>query len=254
MEGHGDGQVRRTVTVFWDYENQSNPKAQSFQHTCNRIRTHLLEHFDRVTYSWVFLNTAVSDNRLRAEICNAGCNIVDCAPSSLGKTAQVDQRIIVSLLSAAFVDSSHAVCLISADGDYCHVLNLLRNNRVYTSLLYNTHGAALNPMCANSVDLCLGLDFRLNNDGEADDASASSMAPDELLLASIRECAGITLNSHKDIKLAATVGTIFHAKLSARVHGVQDRKRAFANARSSLVGSDRVKIIETNSTQYFQIM
>lgn len=72
------------------------------------------------------MNTATSqvNEKRRIETCNSGCNTVDCAASSAQKSAQIDQRIIVSLLNSAFVDKDRAVCLVSADGYYCHVLNL----------------------------------------------------------------------------------------------------------------------------------
>lgn len=242
----------RPVTVFWDYENQLNPKNQSFQHTWNLIRTHLLEHFERIAHTWVFLNTAMSniDDKLRAEICNSGCSIVDCAPSSMGKNAQVDQRVIVGLFSAT-MDHSHAVCLISADGDYCHVLNLLRNHRVFTALLYNTHGAALNPMCATSVDLCIGMDFRVARlDGDEGLSPEDPEDPEDVLRLkkSIQECTGVGQNNSK---LAATVGTIFHNKVSG---ALQDRKRRFATAKAALINAGSVKVVERNLAQYFELL
>lgn len=243
------------VEVLWDYENQPKPKNVHFQTLWSHIRSSLLESFDRIAGCWLFLNSASSGQVLRSEISNAGFNIVDCAPSSQSKSAQVDQRIIMRLMANAF-ESKHAVCLISADGDYCHVLNILRNNRIHTTIIYNTHGAPLNAMCEASVDQCIGIDFRPNIIEE--ELSEEPVKLTDLMLRSINECAETEKGQHKHLKVSSQVGDIFRNYLE-RYGLVQpsttknDRKRLFSEAKDRLVDEGTVEYLNIDSTCYFKL-
>ena len=131
------GERRRSISVFWDYEN-----ARPLSDTCmvdmsSRIRDILLPHGDIVSRKIYYDAQSPAEFKTnRTDLDMTGWTLVDCPKRQKKET--LDKKIIVDMMFFIAYENPHdtCVCLISGDGDFCYSLNRIRDLGGYTILLY----------------------------------------------------------------------------------------------------------------------
>ena len=131
------GERRRSISVFWDYEN-----ARPLSDTCmveisSRIRNILLPHGDIVSRKIYYDAQSPAEFKTnRTDLDMTGWTLVDCPKRQKKET--LDKKIIVDMMFFIAYENPHdaCICLISGDGDFCYSMNRIRDLGGYTILLY----------------------------------------------------------------------------------------------------------------------
>ena len=132
-----EGQKRKSIGVFWDYENARPISDASIIDLSNRIRDILLPYGDIVSRRVYYDSQASSELKTnRTDIDMTGWTLVDCPRRQKKET--LDKKLIVDMMFFIAYENPHhsCICLISGDGDFCYVMNRVRDLGVYTFLIY----------------------------------------------------------------------------------------------------------------------
>tara|TARA_Y100000996_G_C22550765_1_gene653619 strand:- start:1221 stop:2189 length:969 start_codon:yes stop_codon:yes gene_type:complete len=128
---------RRSIAIFWDYENARPVAETSIVGLSGRIRDLLIPHGDIVSRKVYYDSQSPSELKTnRTDLDMTGWTLVDCPKRQKKET--LDKKIIVDLMFFIAYENPHnaCVCLISGDGDFCYVMNRVRDLGVHTILLY----------------------------------------------------------------------------------------------------------------------
>lgn len=128
-----------SIGIFWDYENTRPLSDTCIVDMSNRIRTYLLPHGNVVERNVYYDSQSTSEVKTnRTDLDMTGWSLIDCPKRAKKET--LDKKIIVDMMFFVMREITQAkqacVCLISGDGDYCYVLNRIRDLGVKTLLFY----------------------------------------------------------------------------------------------------------------------
>lgn len=137
--------TRRSIAVFWDFENARPLIDTNIPVISNRIRQLLLPHGSITQRNIYYDSQAQSELKTkRVDLDMTGWTLVDCPKRQKKET--LDKKLIVDMMFYALLQKNQTnvctsngcpcVCLVSGDGDFCYALNRLRDIGVDTIVIY----------------------------------------------------------------------------------------------------------------------